>query len=209
MKRKNPYDLRYSDEEYYWSGKPSAMCDRLVDLVRRMKIPRPRLLDLGCGEGQNAVYFARKGFDVTGIDLSRVGLAKAERLATEAGTTVAFICADLIDYKIDRPFDIIFSSGAMQYIPPANRALRFKQLKDATGKSGVHVMSVLVEKPFLPLAPDAEDDVQLFVSGELMGHYGDWEIIYCIEEIFDCRSSGVPHRHAINRVIARRYGAGD
>lgn len=38
-----------------------------------------------------------------------------------------------------------------------------------------------------------------------MGYYWDWEILYCTEEIFDCMSSGIPHKHAVNRIIARRY----
>ena len=205
MRRENPYDKRYAGEDYYWSGNPSGMCDRVIALARKNDWRKPRLLDLGCGEGQNAVYLAQNGFDVTGIDLSETGLAKAERLAAEAGVEVAFACADLIDYTIDRPFDIIFSSGAMQYIPPADRALRFRQLKEAVGEKGYHVMSVLVNKPFLPEAPDAEEDIQLFTSGELMSYYSDWEIFFCVEEIFDCRSGGTPHRHAINRIIAGRY----
>ena len=40
-------------------------------------------------------------------------------------------------------------------------------------------------------------------SGELMGYYWDWEIVWCTEETFDYTSSGEPHRHAVNRVIAK------
>jgi len=62
-----------------------------------------------------------------------------------------------------------------------------------------------VEKPFIPRAPDAEATAYLYRSGELMSYYWDWEILYCVEEIFDCMSSGIPHKHAVNRIIARRY----
>ena len=39
---------------------------------------------------------------------------------------------------------------------------------------------------------------------ELFTHYHDWLIESCTEEIFDCMSSGIPHQHAVNRVIARK-----
>lgn len=74
--------------------------------------------------------------------------------------------------------------------------------------SGANAFSVLVEKPFIPTAPDAEACAFLYRSGELMGYYWDWEIVHAVEEIFDCMSSGKPHQHAVNRVIARRYGGG-
>jgi tellurite methyltransferase len=41
-----------------------------------------------------------------------------------------------------------------------------------------------------------------------MSYYWEWEILYGTEEIFDCTSSGVPHKHAVNRIIARRYRNG-
>ncbi|MCR4392605.1 MAG: hypothetical protein NUV94_07620 [Candidatus Acetothermia bacterium] len=63
-----------------------------------------------------------------------------------------------------------------------------------------------MEKPFIPRAPDAEANGHPYRSGELLGYYWDWEILYCTEEIFDCHSSGIPHRHAVNRVIARKPG---
>jgi len=63
---------------------------------------------------------------------------------------------------------------------------------------------VFVKKPFIKKAPDTTESENSFRSGELMGYYWDWEIMHCNEEIFDCMSGGVPHEHAVNRVIARR-----
>lgn len=62
-----------------------------------------------------------------------------------------------------------------------------------------------MRKPFIEKAPDAEETAHIYKSGELMGYYWDWEILHSIEEIFDCMSSGMPHKHAVNRIIARRY----
>jgi tellurite methyltransferase len=61
-----------------------------------------------------------------------------------------------------------------------------------------------VEKPFIDKAPDGEESSFYYKSGELMNYYWDWEILFCTEEIFNCMSSGIPHKHAVDRIIARK-----
>ena len=68
----------------------------------------------------------------------------------------------------------------------------------------LNVFSVFVHKPFIEKAPDAEKTAYKWISGELLTYYHDWKIEYFVEEIFDCVSSGVPHKHAVNRIIARK-----
>ena len=57
--------------------------------------PGARVLDLGCGEGRDSVFFAQRGFNVTGVDVARSGLAKAERLARGRGVRVRWVCGDI------------------------------------------------------------------------------------------------------------------
>jgi len=201
---RNPYDARYASEAYYWGKKPSAMCDRIIGMMPPSLEGRPRLLDLGCGEGRNAVYFAQNGFEVVGLDLSRPGLQKTERYAQEMGVQVKTILANIVDYALDDIYEVIFSTGALHYLPPEVRAQRYQDYKEHTAPKGINALSVFVHKPFIPKAPDSEETAHAYRSGELMGYYWNWEILYCAEEIFDCMSSGVPHQHAVNRIIARK-----
>jgi tellurite methyltransferase len=204
--RDSPYDQKYADEGYYWGRGPSAICDVVLELIRPSPGFRPKLLDLGCGEGRNAVYFASHGFEVVGLDLSLPGLTKTKRYAGEVDVRVQTIQADILDYELADTYDVIFSTGTLHYLPPEMRSRRFKAYKECTSPTGVNAFSVLVSKPFIPRAPDAEERAYLFKSGELMSYYWDWEILYSVEEIFDCMSSGVPHKHAVNRIVAGRYG---
>jgi tellurite methyltransferase len=205
MEKKNPYDQKYDTKDFYWGKKPSAMCDRVIEIMRPTPDFKPKLLDLGCGEGRNAIYFAQHGFEVCGLDLSKPGLDKMKRYAQETGLDVEAIHASIVDYQLEDTYDVIFSTGTMQYLPPRVRERRFRHFKEKTKQSGINALSVFVEKPFIPRAPDAEDTAFLYKSGELLSCYWDWEILYSTEEIFDCMSSGVPHKHAVNRIIARRY----
>lgn len=66
------------------------------------------------------------------------------------------------------------------------------------------MFSVFVKKPFIPIAPEGESTAHTWLSGDLFTYYHDWRIDYCIEEIFDCMSSGIPHQHATNRILAKK-----
>jgi len=204
MKKDNPYDHKYAGEEYYWGKKPSYLCDKVLEIIQPTESYRPRLLDLGCGEGKDAVYFAQHGFNVVGVDVSLPGLQKTERYAKEVGISVKTIQADLLNYKIDDTYDVIFSTGTLHYLPPEIRSKRFENYKNCTSQDGINVFSLFVEKPFIPRAPDGELTAYHYRSGELFGYYWDWEILYCIEQIWDCMSGGIPHKHASNRMIAKK-----
>ena len=191
-------------EEFYTGKKPSPICDKVIEIVQSTADFHPRLLDLGCGEGRNAIYFAKNGFDVVGIDPSKPGLEKMHRYAEEVGVDVRTTQADMQTYEIDKQYDVIFSVATLQYLSPDIRQARFEQFKQATRPGGINAHSAFVKKPFIPKSPDGEPTANSYRSGELFGFYWDWEILYCTEEIFDCNSSGVAHKHAVNRVIARK-----
>ena len=74
-----PYEDRYNGKEYYWGTMPNEMC---MEVLRRYYPTRPlRLLEVGCGEGKDAVFFARNGYQVTAFDVTESGIEKARRLA--------------------------------------------------------------------------------------------------------------------------------
>src|ERR1035437_2138035 len=71
-----------------WEGGPRS---ELVELVRTGRLEPCRALDLGCGSGANAVFLAKHGFEVTGVDFAAAALDKADRLAKAAGVDVVWI----------------------------------------------------------------------------------------------------------------------
>jgi len=84
MKKNSTYDEKYATEEYYWGKQPSAICDKVIEITKPTDNHKPKLIDLGCGEGRNAVYFAKNGFTVDALDISLPGLQKTEKYAKEA-----------------------------------------------------------------------------------------------------------------------------
>lgn len=198
----NIYDKRYDQDEYYWGLKPSSNCFRVLEILPP---DRPlKVLDAGCGEGRDAVFFASRGYEVTAFDISPVGIEKAMRLADKADVSLDAFVADINEFRLTDTFDIIFSTGVLQYIPKDLRSEVLDNYCQFTNPGGINALSVFVSKLFIVRAPDEEQTSHRWISGELLTHYHDWKIEFTTEEIFDCMSSGVPHQHAISRVIARK-----
>lgn len=89
------WDERYSADDYVFGKEPNRF---LAENFTR--IPKGKVLCLAEGEGRNAVFLARQGYDVTAVDSSAVGLAKARRLAEEHGVQIRLVCADLAGYDL-------------------------------------------------------------------------------------------------------------
>ena len=199
------YDSRYDTEEYYWGLTPNHIC---YDIMKFLPPVKPyRVLDMGCGEGKDAVFFAKCGYNVSAFDISEQGIEKARNLAGHNKVNVNFFKADIIDYRFDGEYDIIFSSGVLHYIPQPKRKEFCGNLKSHTSAIGINALNVFVQKPFISCAPDStkeEESKGLWYSGELFQYYHNWLFHTCKEEIFDCDSGGIPHKHCMDTLIAQR-----
>jgi len=196
------YEEEYKTTGYYWGTEPNSACYQVLKLLPPT---RPlKLLDIGCGEGKDAVFFARNGYDVTAFDISSAGIEKTKRLAEKAGVSIRAFKADLLDFRLDSRYDILFSSGVLHYIKPEYRAEIFANYKQFTNENGLHVFNVFVQKPFIAPPPEKEPNAYSWRSGELLGYYHDWLLEESDEVVFDCNSSGIPHKHAMTRMIARK-----
>src|ERR1039457_818433 len=91
------WNQRYADAELVWSADANRF---LVEAVTAL--PPGRALDLGAGEGRNAIWLAERGWRVTAVDFSAIGLQKARRLAEARGVEVNWTEADLRSYTPSR-----------------------------------------------------------------------------------------------------------
>ncbi len=179
--------------------------NKMSPVVKSVLRGRPaRILDIGCGEGKDAVFFARCGYDVTAFDQSAAGIEKLKRLAEKANVSVNAFAADIGDYRLDFDYDILYSSGVLHYIKPEMRDGIIDDYRSHTSRSGLHAFNVFVEKPFIAPPPENEEHSCLWRSGQLLAYYHDWLIEDFSESVFDCDSSGIPHKHAMNTLYARK-----
>lgn len=87
------WNARYSDSELVWSKAPNAL---VQEHASGLKLGKG--LDIACGEGRNAIWLARQGWQMTAFDFSDAGIARAAQIADHRGVVVDWLCADLCDF---------------------------------------------------------------------------------------------------------------
>ncbi len=111
---------RYASSDSVWGIEPNQFVR--AQLIAG-KIPSGRALDLGCGEGRNALWLASQGWDVLGIDFSEAAIDKARDQAVEAGLRARFEVGDVLSYPLDdRGFDLVLIAY-IQFAPEARMQL--------------------------------------------------------------------------------------
>ena len=112
------WDERYTSMERVWSGQPNGV------LVTEISgLPRGRVLDVGCGEGADAVWLAEHGWDVTALDVSGVALERAARHAAQAQVPVRWVHA-VHHQVVDADQARAHGCDPDDYVSPADVAAR-------------------------------------------------------------------------------------
>ena len=124
------WDTRYATAELVWSAQPNQF------VVEEFTGLTPgRALDLGCGEGRNAIWLAIRGWQATGGDFSPVGVDKGRRIAEHAGVGVDWVVADLCAYQPPADaFDAVLV--AYLHLPPADLAGILARAAEAVAPGG-------------------------------------------------------------------------
>jgi SAM-dependent methyltransferase len=100
---RDSWDRRYSQAELVWSADPNQFFAAEV-----APLAPGRALDLGTGEGRNAIWLAERGWDTTAVDFSGAGIEKARALASSRGCSVTWIVEDLLTFRpAHRAFDLV------------------------------------------------------------------------------------------------------
>lgn len=94
------WDQRYEAADLVWSAEPNLFLPTLVD-----GLEPGSALDVACGEGRNAIWLARQGWEVTAVDFSPVGIEKAWQLSD--GDDVEWVVADATLYEPSKQFDLV------------------------------------------------------------------------------------------------------
>ena len=111
--------------------------EELVKLIKNERIMPCKTLEVGCGEGRDAIYLASRGFDVTAIDISETAIEKARENAKKAGVNIQFKVLNLNNLnELNEKFDFIIEWAIMHCIPFEKRKNYVKQVSEVLNENG-------------------------------------------------------------------------
>jgi tellurite methyltransferase len=183
------WDQRFKGEEFAFGKKANPFLRRHIALL-----PKGKALDLATGEGRNAVFLAQHGLDVDAVDISEIGLRKAQKLAREMRVKIHTFLADLDTYQIGREqYDLITNFYFL------DRSL-VQKMKRSLKKGGMVVFETYTLE-HRRLGTGGPKDPRYFLTpNELLNLFKEFRILFYREGIF--KEGG--KRKAIASLIAQK-----
>lgn len=163
------------------------------------------VLDVGCGDGKNAFYLAKQGFEnIDAFDISKTAIEKIERLCCNENININTYVTSVSEFEFKKRYDLIMSFGVFHFMPKDEWKEFIKEAQNNTTVGGIHIIQLFNDNiaPTSDIAPYA---IGMAKDGEIKKMYEDWEIIEYFSYTFDDEHPGVPsHKHASNKIVVRK-----
>jgi len=212
------FDAAYRSEPRYWWREPSRYStdpdDHPSSLLTQLMLrhvrgkPPGRALDLGCGEGADAIRLARLGWEVDAVEISEVGAAKTESFAREEGVGLTVWCMDAAAFTAGTPYDLVVCNGVLHYVED-KRAL-IERIQRMTASGGSNLVSLWSDYSPVPPChrivathPDQEE-------GVTTSSYASWrkELLYFERNRSESSHCDMePHVHSFIKLLAVQVDA--
>ena len=111
MSQQEFWNNKFSRDGFLYGIKPNTFIASKTKLFSR----NSKVLCIGEGEGRNAIFFAKKGFTVTAIDASDIGLSKLRQRAKDENLEIKTICMNLNHWDVSDKYDVIVASYLHMY----------------------------------------------------------------------------------------------
>ena len=133
MSQKEFWNNKFSKVDYFYGINPNEFLASNIGLLNNHK----KLLCLGEGEGRNAIFFAKNGFEVSAIDASDLGLEKLQNRAVEEKLDIKTVCMDLNFWKAEEKYDVIMASYL--HLLREERERLFEKIEEALNINGYFI----------------------------------------------------------------------
>lgn len=185
-------------------GKPTELVIKLAD-----SLSSGNVLDLGAGDGRQALYLASKGFAVTAVDLSQAGLNKLQSLAQQQGVRIQTELADLHTWTIAEEYNAILAIAVLQHLQHTATLRLLEDMKLHTAPGGMNALTVFTKSGDRYALDQTEDPGAFYPEDNwLKQFYSDWEIIehdlITTSEIRTNPATGLPLQNTVERLLARK-----
>ena len=174
------FDSAYKGTPPWDIGRPQK---EFVELVKRGEISGS-VLDIGCGTGEHALFFAGEGYDVWGVDSAALAIQKAKEKADRRGLQVHFCVLNALDLsRLNRKFDTATDSGLFHTLSDEDRPIFVDNLAAILTPAGKYFMLCFSELEPAGYGP------RRITRREIQDSFSDgWSINYIRPAIFESRT---------------------
>ncbi|MDB1144896.1 MAG: SAM-dependent methyltransferase TehB [Alcaligenaceae bacterium] len=165
---KNKYQLSKTHSEAY-------------ELIKH--IQEGELLDLGCGSGRNALFFAEHGFKVTAFDRNPNAVNNLKNIAIQEHLKINAFVHDANLAQIQGSFDAIFSSVVLMFLDSQRIPDIIRNMQESTNPNGYNLIVCAMDSDDYPMSRYQLPFQFGFKTGELKAYYKDWELVKYNEDI--------------------------
>jgi cyclopropane fatty-acyl-phospholipid synthase-like methyltransferase len=171
------FDSAYRGRPPWDIGRPQK---EFVELVRRGEITGS-VLDIGCGTGDHALFFAGEGHDVWGVDATPLAIRKANEKAKKRGLPVQFLVLDALDLsRLTRKFDTATDSGLFHTLSDEDRPVFVDNLAAVLSPGGKYFMLCFSDQEPCGYGP------RRITEREIRDSFSDgWSVNYIRPAIFE------------------------
>jgi ubiquinone/menaquinone biosynthesis C-methylase UbiE len=165
-----------------------------------------RAIDVGCGEGKNAVFLRKLGMEVTALDVSSVALANASN-AWPADEGVTWRRADIRDIELeDEAFDLVVAYGLLHCMVDEKEVVSVvENLKRATKRGGIQILCAFNSR-HQDLRAHPGFSPTLLSHQQYLDMYSEWEVLLGTDtDLWESHPHNqLEHVHSLTRLILRR-----
>jgi SAM-dependent methyltransferase len=156
------WDEKYSGVEYFYGEEPNEFLTQQLKHISKIA----KILCLCEGEGRNAVYLAKNGFDVTAVDFSEEAKTKALRLAVRQNVKLDYHLSDLKNYDFgDKKWDAIISVFA--HLSLSLRQTIYPKVISSLREDGIFIIEAYTPKQ-IEYGTGGPKDIEMMCSDEIL-----------------------------------------
>jgi 2-polyprenyl-3-methyl-5-hydroxy-6-metoxy-1,4-benzoquinol methylase len=169
MNQKEFWNGKFSKADYFYGTKANEFLSSNLQLLNNHK----KLLCLGEGEGRNAIFFARNGFEVSAIDASDVGLEKLDLKSKEENLEIKTFCMDLNHWDDSLKYDVIVASYLHMY--KNERESLFEKIENSLESNGYFIGEFFSTKQLTYNSGGPKDLDLLYTIEDFKNHFNSCE----------------------------------
>ncbi|MGD7023787.1 class I SAM-dependent methyltransferase [Rossellomorea vietnamensis] len=213
---KTYWDEQYSKVSRLWGLKPKETLVQYKNLV----LEHGKVLDLGIGEGRNALYFAGQGFTVEGVDLSPKAIERCRTAAEEAGLSILTLKEDLRNYQIEEDsYSLIILSNILNFFNKEEISEIIQSAKEGLVDQGlIYINAFDISDPGYEKSkeeyeevspntfyrPKSDSFMHFFTKSELESCFSGYKTIK-VSQIYSLdMGHGEPHYHGMIELLLQK-----